>query len=67
MGYIDMQKREYSYGLVMDARFEKDMDGRIILLLDSGYKQSFWLSLDLLVELGELQVLRVGQWQDVRQ
>lgn len=66
MGYINMRKREYSYGLVMDARLEKDMDGRIILLLDSGYRQSFWLSLDLLVELGELQVLRDGQWQDVR-
>jgi len=47
----------------MDIREEDDMDGRIALLLDSGYKQTFWLSIELLIELGDAEILKHGEWQ----
>ena len=65
MGYEDVQRRQYSYGLVMDVKMEERLDGKIILLLDSGYQQSFWLSLDLLTELGSLEIVKDGCWQRV--
>ena len=46
LGYVDLQRRNFSYGLVMNVREEEDeqsIDGKIVLLLDSGYKQTFWL------------------------
>jgi len=64
LGYIDVKRRQYSYGLIMSVKNEEGKDGRIVLLLDSGYKQSFWLSLDLLVELGSMEILQ-GGWQSV--
>tara|TARA_Y100001951_G_C11244795_1_gene242707 strand:- start:3 stop:260 length:258 start_codon:yes stop_codon:yes gene_type:complete len=67
LGYVDVQKRNYSYGLVTDIKDEEErIDGKIILFLDSGYKQLFWLSLDLLVELGKLEILKDGTWRKVR-
>ena len=67
LGYIDIQKRHYSYGLVTTIKEEEErIDGKIILFLDSGYKQLFWLSLDLLVELGKLEILKNGTWSKVR-
>ena len=66
LGYRDIQKRNYSYGLVTDIKDEEErIDGKIILFLDSGYKQLFWLSLDLLVELGKLEILKNGTWNKV--
>ena len=64
LGYVDLQRRNFSYGLVMNVREEEDelsIDGKIVLLLDSGYKQTFWLSLDLLIELGNLELLINGE------
>ena len=62
-----VQKRNYSYGLVTDIKDEEErIDGKIILFLDSGYKQVFWLSLDLLIELGNLEMLRNGKWRKFR-
>jgi hypothetical protein len=67
LGYVDMQKRKYSYGLITDIKDEKErIDGKVVLLLDSGYKQYFWLSLDLLIELGSLQIIKNGQWKEVK-
>ena len=67
LGYIDLQKRNYSYGLVTNIKEEEErIDGKIILFLDSGYKQLFWLSLDLLVDLGRLEKLKDGTWSKVR-
>ena len=65
--YKDIKKRNYSYGLVTNIKEEEErIDGKIILFLDSGYKQLFWLSLDLLVELGKLEILKDGTWRKVR-
>ena len=47
----------------MSIREEEDMDGCIALLLDSGYKQTFWLSIELLIELGNAETLKDGEWQ----
>jgi len=69
LGYIDLQRRNFSYGLVMNISEEEDeqsIDGKIVLLLDSGYKQTFWLSLDLLIELGNLELLIDGEWEKVK-
>ena len=67
LGYVDIQKRNYSYGLITNIKDEEErIDGKIILFLDSGYKQLFWLSLDLLVELGKLEILKNGTWRKVR-
>jgi len=67
LGYIDKQRRTYSYGLVTNIRDENErVEGRIVLLLDSGYRQFFWLSLDLLVDLGNLEMLKNGKWRKVR-
>lgn len=69
LGYVDIQMRKFSYGLVMDVTNDEDaqnIDGKIVLLLDSGYKQSFWLSLDLLIELGNLELLKNGEWKEVQ-
>ena len=67
LGYVDVNKRQFSYGLIINQRDEGEdyIDGRNILLLDSGYKQSFWLSLDLLIDLGSLEILKDGNWQKV--
>ena len=67
LGYQDIKKRNYSYGLVTNIKDEEErIDGKIILFLDSGYKQLFWLSLDLLVDLGKLEILKDGTWREVR-
>ena len=59
LGYQDIKKRNYSYGLVTNIKDEEErIDGKIILFLDSGYKQLFWLSLDLLIDLGKLEILK---------
>ena len=63
LGYIDKSTRKFSHGLVMDIKNEDDLDGRIALLLDSGYKQTFWLSIELLIELGDAEILTDGKWQ----
>ena len=63
LGYVNPKARRFSYGLVMDIREEDDMDGQIALLLDSGYKQTFWLSIELLIELGDAEILKNGEWQ----
>ena len=63
LGYIDKSARKFSYGLVMEIKEEDSLDGRIALLLDSGYKQTFWLSVELLIELGDAEILRDGDWQ----
>ena len=63
LGYIDKSARKFSYGLVMEIKEEDSLDGRIALLLDSGYKQTFWLSVELLIELGDEEILRDGDWQ----
>jgi|TARA_R100001594_G_scaffold44801_2_gene77327 hypothetical protein len=63
LGYIDKSARKFSYGLVMEIKEEDSLDGRIALLLDSGYKQTFWLSIELLIELGDAEILRDGDWQ----
>mgnify|MGYP003114264650 CR=1 FL=1 len=67
LGYVDVQQRKYSYGLITDIKDEKErIDGRVVLLLDSGYRQFFWLSLDLLIELGSLQIIKDGKWRQVK-
>jgi hypothetical protein len=67
LGYQDIKKRNYSYGLVTNIKDEEErIDGKIILFLDSGYKQLFWLSLDLLIDLGKLEILKDGTWREVR-
>ena len=63
LGYIDQSARKFSYGLVMDVKNEEDLDGRIALLPDTGYKQTFWLSIELLIELGDAEILKDGRWQ----
>ena len=47
----------------MDIRDEDSLDGSVALLLDSGYKQTFWLSVELLIELGDAETLKDGEWQ----
>ncbi len=67
LGYQDIKQRNYSYGLVTNIQDEEErIDGKIILFLESGYKQLFWLSLDLLVDLGKLEILKDGTWRKVR-
>ena len=67
LGYQDIKQRNYSYGLVTNIQDEEErIDGKINLFLDSGYKQLFWLSLDLLVDLGKLEILKDGTWRKVR-
>ena len=63
LGYIDKSARKFSYGLVMDIKEEESLDGKIALLLDTGYKQTFWLSIELLIELGDAEILKDGRWQ----
>ncbi len=64
LGYVrPADDKTHSHALITDMREDAERwDGRVILLLDTKYRQSFWLSLDLLVELGELEVLRDGNW-----
>ena len=64
LGYVDNNKKTHSHGLATDMKEEMERwDGKVILLLDTKYKQYFWLSLDLLIELGELEVLQDGDWK----
>ena len=63
LGYVDQSERKFSYGLVMDIKEEDTLDGKIALLLDTGYKQTFWLSIELLIELGDAEILKDGDWQ----
>ena len=63
LGYIDESARKFSYGLVMDVKEEDSLDGKIALLLDAGYKQTFWRSIELLIELGDAEILKDGKWQ----
>tara|TARA_R100000664_G_C2691854_1_gene95656 strand:+ start:95 stop:346 length:252 start_codon:yes stop_codon:yes gene_type:complete len=63
LGYVDIKARRFSYGLVINIREEEDLDGTVALLLDSGYKQTFWLSVELLIELGDAEILKNGHWQ----
>ena len=63
LGYVSMRARRFSYGLVMEIREEETLDGTVALLLDSGYKQTFWLSVELLIELGDAETLKDGEWQ----
>ena len=63
LGYISPRALRFSYGLILRIREEDDMDGRIALLLDSGYGQTFWLSIELLIELGDAEILKDGDWQ----
>mgnify|MGYP003123103767 CR=1 FL=1 len=63
LGYVDIKARRFSYGLVINIREEEDLDGTVALLLDSGYKQTFWLSVELLIELGDAEILKDGHWQ----
>tara|TARA_Y100000310_G_C20418901_1_gene685701 strand:+ start:47 stop:295 length:249 start_codon:yes stop_codon:yes gene_type:complete len=63
LGYVDNDQKTHSHGLITDiSEGIERWDGRVVLLLDTKYKQSFWLSLDLLIELGELEVLCNGDW-----
>ena len=66
LGYVDMRARKFSYGLVMEIKEEDTLDGKIALLLDAGYKQTFWLSIELLIELGDAEILRDGVWERLR-
>jgi len=67
LGYVDNREKTHSHGLITDMRDDSERwDGKVVLLLDTKYKQSFWLSLDLLIELGELEVLRNGDWARIR-
>ena len=66
LGYVDMKARKFSHGLVMEIKEEDTLDGKIVLLLDAGYKQTFWLSIELLIELGDAEILRDGIWQKLR-
>ncbi len=66
LGYITPKARRFSYGLVMDIRDEDSLDGSVALLLDSGYKQTFWLSVELLIELGDAETLKDGEWQKLQ-
>ncbi len=53
--------------LVMNIKEEDDdVDGRMHLFLDSGYKQTFWLSIELLIELGDAEILKDGEWQKLQ-
>ena len=61
-----MKARKFSHGLVMEIKEEDTLDGKIVLLLDDGYKQTFWLSIELLIELGDAEILRDGVWQKLR-
>ena len=61
-----MRARKFSYGLVMEIKEEDTLDGKIALLLDAGYKQTFWLSIELLIELGDAEILRDGVWERLR-
>jgi|TARA_R100001015_G_C4610770_1_gene166166 hypothetical protein len=63
LGYVDQSARKFSYGLVMEIKEEDTLDGKIALLLDTGYKQTFWLSIELLIELGDAEILKDGDWQ----
>ena len=63
LGYVDMKARKFSHGLVMEIKEEDTLDGKIALLLDTGYKQTFWLSIELLIELGDAEILKDGDWQ----
>jgi hypothetical protein len=50
--------------LYWSIREEDSLDGSIALCcLDSGYKQTFWLSIELLIELGDAEILKDGEWQ----
>ena len=63
LGYVDQSARKFSYGLVMEIKEEDTLDGKIALLLDTGYKQTFGLSIELLIELGDAEILKDGDWQ----
>ena len=63
LGYVDQSARKFSYGLVMEIKEEDTLDGKIALLLDTGYKQTFWLAIELLIELGDAEILKDGDWQ----
>ena len=63
LGYISPKARRFSYGLVIDIRDEDSLDGSVALLLDSGYNHTFWLSVELLIELGDAETLKDGEWQ----
>tara|TARA_B100000131_G_C17625094_1_gene413512 strand:+ start:120 stop:275 length:156 start_codon:yes stop_codon:yes gene_type:complete len=42
---------------------EEELEDTVVLLLDSGYRQTFWLSIELLIELGDAEILRNGFWK----
>ena len=63
LGYISPKARRFSYGLVIDIRDEDSLYGSVALLLDSGYNHTFWLSVELLIELGDAETLKDGEWQ----
>jgi len=59
-----MKSRWFSHGLVMDIKKqEEELEDTVVLLLDSGYRQTFWLSIELLIELGDAEILRNGFWK----
>jgi len=67
LGYVDSQKRRYAQGLITQMKGDDSrLDGVTMCILDSSYHQLFWLSLDLLIDFGQLQVLNNGTWEDVR-
>ena len=64
LGYVSMKSRWFSHGLVMDIKKqEEELEDTVVLLLDSGYRQTFWLSIELLIELGDAEILRNGFWK----
>jgi len=67
LGYVNIQKHKCAQGLIIDIKGEDDrIDGLILCVLDCSYNQSFWLSLDLLIDLGQLQVLNNGKWEHIK-
>ena len=67
LGYIDFQERRYAQGIITKLKGKDDrIDGLTICILDSSYNQFFWLSLDLLIDLGHMQVLDDGEWKTIK-
>lgn len=65
LGNLQEQKKESAYGLLLDLKNDDDWLEVSAHVMHVKTGMSFWLSLELLIEIGNLEVLHDGKWSKV--